>query len=331
MGPSPDQWYKAAPVFKPHLMNVARVLVLALILAVPVAGNAAEAPDPAKLKLGSANALVYDPATGRELYGKGADQVTPIASVTKLMTAMVVLDANQPLDEPLDIDTGDFDFLKGSRSRLSMGIEIPRRDMLRLALMASENRAASSLARHYPGGTDAFVDAMNAKAAALGMTRTHFEDATGLSPNNVSTARDLARMVEAAARYPQIREDSVTPSHVVEVWPTGRALGFANSNRLVASSDWDIRLQKTGYISEAGRCLVMLTQIASRPVVIVLLDSVGKYTRLADATRVKQWLETGRAAPVARTTISAASKARKPGKTPTSTAASSARRGAPRL
>jgi D-alanyl-D-alanine endopeptidase (penicillin-binding protein 7) len=310
-------------------MNVARVLVLALVLAAPGLASAIDAPDPAKLRLGSANALVYDPATGHELYAKGVDDVTPIASVTKLMTAMVVLDANLPLDEPIDVDMGDIDFIKGSRSRLSMGVELPRREMLRLALMASENRAASALARHYPGGTPAFVAAMNAKAASLGMTRTHFDDATGLSPGNVSTARDLARMVEAAARYPLIREDSVTPSHVVEVYPTGRTLGFANSNRLVQSSAWDIRLQKTGYISEAGRCLVMLTQIASRPIVIVLLDSVGKYTRLADATRVKQWLETGKALPVAGAALSAAAKVRKPVKA--STTRSSGRSAIPRV
>jgi D-alanyl-D-alanine endopeptidase (penicillin-binding protein 7) len=230
------------------------------------------------------------------------------------MTAMVVLDANLPLDEPLDVDMGDLDMVKGSRSRLSMGIELPRREMLRLALMSSENRAASALARHYPGGSVAFVEAMNAKAASLGMSRTHFDDSTGLSPRNVSTARDLAKMVEAAARYPLIRAFSVTPSHVVEVQPTGRMMGFANSNRLVQSAAWDIQLQKTGYISEAGRCLVMLAQIASKPVVIVLLDSVGKYTRLADATRVKQWLETGKPVPVAKAALAAASKARKPGK-----------------
>jgi D-alanyl-D-alanine endopeptidase (penicillin-binding protein 7) len=295
-------------------MIVTRVLVFALVLAAPAAMAAPGTPDPSKLKLGSANAYVYDPANGRELYQKGADDVTAIASVTKLMTAMVVLDANLPLDEPLDVDMGDLDMVKGSRSRLSMGIELPRREMLRLALMSSENRAASALARHYPGGSVAFVEAMNAKAASLGMSRTHFDDSTGLSPRNVSTARDLAKMVEAAARYPLIREFSVTPSHVVEVQPTGRMMGFANSNRLVQSAAWDIQLQKTGYISEAGRCLVMLAQIASKPVVIVLLDSVGKYTRLADATRVKQWLETGKPVPVAKAALAAASKARKPGK-----------------
>lgn len=290
-----------------------RAVVLAALLSGPAsAAAAADAPDPARLSLGSANALVYDPESGRALYQKGADEVTAIASVTKLMTAMVVLDAGAPLDEPLEVDIDDLDMLKGSRSRLSMGFELPRREMLRLALMASENRAASTLARHHPGGAEAFVAAMNAKAASLGMTRTRFDDATGLSPRNVSTARDLAKMVEAAAGYPLIREYSVTPSHVVEVQPTGRALGFSNSNRLVQSSAWDIQLQKTGYIREAGRCLVMLVQVASKPVVIVLLDSVGKYTRLGDATRVKHWLETGQALPVARAAFAAASKVRKP-------------------
>ena len=311
-------------------MNLARVVVLLSLLASPaLAAAGGDSLDPAKLRLGSANALVYDPGTKQALYQKGADDVTAIASVTKLMTAMVVLDANLPLDEPLDVDLGDLDMIKGSSSRLSMGIELPRREMLRLALMASENRAASALARHYPGGTPAFVAAMNAKAASLGMTRSHFDDSTGLSPSNVSTARDLARMVEAAAAYPLIREFSITPSHVVEVQPTGRVLGFNNSNRLVQSSAWDIQLQKSGYIREAGRCVVMLVQIASKPVVIVLLDSVGKYTRLADATRVKHWLETGQPLPVAKATLAAAGKTRKPGRTsarPVSTATLESRR-----
>jgi D-alanyl-D-alanine endopeptidase (penicillin-binding protein 7) len=172
--------------------------------------------------------------------------------------------------------------------------------MLRLALMASENRAAASLARNYPGGADAFVAAMNEKARALGMTRTFYADPTGLSARNVSTARDLARLVGAAAEYPLIRDFSTTPSHYVEVQSTGQLLGFNNTNRLVASTSWDILLSKTGYIREAGKCLVMLATIASKPFVIVLLDSAGKYTRLGDAERVRYWLETGRSLPVAK-------------------------------
>ncbi len=250
-----------------------------------------------KLKLASANVLVYDPGAGQAIYAKGADTVTPIASVTKLMTAMVVLDAAQPLDETITVDISDLDLLKGSHSRLRLGAELSRREMLRLALMASENRAASSLARHYPGGSAAFVEAMNQKAQALNMTRSHFSDPTGLSSENVATAHDLARMVQAAADYPLIREFTTTPSHYVEVQPTGQLLGFNNTNALVKNGGWDIQVSKTGFIREAGKCLVMLATIASRPVVIVLLDSYGRLTRIGDANRVKYWLETGEALP----------------------------------
>ena len=286
-------------------MNLRFLIVFtAFAAATALAGGQAQpvsAPDPAKLKLASANALVVDADTQRPLYAKGADEVTPIASLTKLMTAIVTLDSGASLDEALAVDMGDFDFLKGSSSRLSLGATLPRREMLRLALMSSENRAASTLARHHPGGTAAFVAAMNAKARALGMTRSRFEDPTGLSPNNVSTASDLARLVRASADYPLIRDFSTTPSHYVELQPTGRMLGFNNSNRLVSLPDWDIQLQKTGYIREAGRCLVMLANVASKPMIIVLLDSVGKFTRLGDAQRVKHWLETGQALPLAST------------------------------
>ena len=285
---------------KPRFLLVFTAFV-AMAIVGGVHAQAASAPDPSKLRLASANALVVDADTDRAVYAKGADEVTPIASLTKLMTAIVAIDSGASLEEPLVVDISDFDFLKGSSSRLTMGATLPRREMLRLALMSSENRAASALARHHPGGPGAFVAAMNAKARALGMTRTRFEDPTGLSPNNVSTASDLARLVRASAEYPLIREFSTTPSHYVEVQPTGRLLGFNNSNRLVSLADWDIRLQKTGYIREAGRCLVMLANVASKPMIIVLLDSVGKFTRLGDAQRVKHWLETGNALPLAAT------------------------------
>jgi D-alanyl-D-alanine endopeptidase (penicillin-binding protein 7) len=267
-----------------------------LALAQATAAAAAEpwvTRDASKLRLASANALIFDASADREIYAKGADAVTPIASVTKLMTAMVVLDAKQPEDELIGIDMGDLDLLKGSHSRLRLGTELPRHEMLRLALMASENRAASSLARHYPGGSGAFVAAMNVKARELGMLNTHFSDPTGLSSENVSTAYDLARMVRAASEYAQIREFTTTPSHYVELQPTGQLLGFNNTNSLVKSSDWDISVSKTGFIREAGKCLVMLATIASRPVIIVLLDSYGRLTRVGDAMRVKHWLETG--------------------------------------
>jgi D-alanyl-D-alanine endopeptidase (penicillin-binding protein 7) len=254
--------------------------------------------DGSKLRLASGNVLVLDAAAGHPIYSKAADAVTPIASVTKLMSAMVVIDAGQPLDEIVTVGIADLDLLRGSHSRLRLGSELPRGEMLRLALMASENRAASSLARHYPGGLEAFVAAMNKKAADLGMVHTHFSDATGLSSENVSTANEVALMARAAAAYPLIRDATTTSSHYVEVQPTGTLLGFNNTNSLVRGGEWDIQLSKTGFIREAGKCLVMLTTIASRPIVIVLLDSVGKLTRIGDANRVKYWLETGEAMPV---------------------------------
>jgi len=272
---------------------------LALTASFAVKASDVDSRDPAKLKLASVNAIVVDQSAHRPIYMKGADDVTPIASLTKLMTAIVTLDAKLPMDEPIAIDTDDFDYLKGSKSRLRMGATLSRREMLRLALMASENRAAAALARTYPGGTEAFVHAMNAKARELGMTRTSYADPTGLSARNVSTANDLATLVAAAAEYPEIREFSTTPSHYVEVQPTGQVIGFNNTNGLVKSSNWDIHVSKTGYIREAGKCLVMLATIASKPFVIVLLDSAGKYTRQGDAQRVREWLETGKSsAPV---------------------------------
>jgi len=255
--------------------------------------DATASRDPAKLKLASASAIVLDASDGRAVYSKSANAVTPIASLTKLMTAIVTLDGGQALDEPIGIDLDDLDYLKGTRSRLRMGSELSRREMLKLALMASENRAASSLARHYPGGTGAFVAAMNTKAAALGMTHTRYADPTGLTPENVSTASDLAILVNEAAKYPLVREFSTTPSHYVDLQQNGRMLGFNNTNGLVKNSGWDIQLSKTGYIREAGKCLVMLANIASKPFVIILLDSSGKYTRQGDAQRVRHWLETG--------------------------------------
>ncbi len=291
-------------------MNTRLPFVLALIIAV----SSAWASDPAsadrlaldtsKLRLASANVLILDAKAGEPIYAKGANEVTPIASVTKLMTAMVVLDAGQPLDERIGVDVGDLDLLKGSHSRLNLGSELSRGEMLHLALMSSENRAASSLARHYPGGTEAAVEAMNRKAQSLGMTHTHFSDPTGLSSENVSTAGDLARMVNAAATYPLIREATTTSSRYVEVQPTGRILGYNNTNSLVRSGQWDILLSKTGFIREAGKCLVMLANIASRQVVIVLLDSYGRLTRIGDANRVKHWLETGQSLPAAHATKS---------------------------
>ena len=240
--------------------------------------------------LKSSIALVVDLVDGHAIFGKNVEHVSPIASITKLMTAMVALDADLPLEETIVIDHADVDQLKHTGSRLNVGIGLSRADMLRLALMSSENRAAASLSRAYPGGREAFIAAMNRKAIELGMYNSRFVDPTGLSSENVSTAQDLAKMVKTAYEYPLIREFTTTSSHEVST-TRGRSLQFRNSNGLVKSPDWDIGLSKTGYISEAGRCLVMQAQIAARPVVIVLLDSLGKNTRMGDANRIKKWLE----------------------------------------
>jgi len=240
--------------------------------------------------LKSAAALVVDLDDGRTIYAKNTQSIAPIASITKLMTAMVVLDANLPLEETIYVDSADLDFVKHTNSRLGVGTGLPRRDMLRLALMSSENRAAASLGRAYPGGAEAFIAAMNRKAIELGMWNTRFVDSTGLSSENVSTAGDLAKMVKGAYQYPLIRKFTTTPAHEVETI-AGRSLQFRNSNGLVKNSTWEIGLSKTGYISEAGRCLVMQARIAARSVIIVLLDSWGKNTRIGDANRIKKWME----------------------------------------
>jgi D-alanyl-D-alanine endopeptidase (penicillin-binding protein 7) len=235
-------------------------------------------------------ALVLDAALGTPLYSKHTDQVAPIASITKLMTAMVLLDAALPAEEIVTIDRADVDTLKHTRSRLPVGAGIARGELLRVALMSSDNRAAAAMARTYPGGTHACLAAMNRKALDLGMTRTSFADPTGLSSLNVSNAEDLTRLVLAASRYPAIREATTASLHRLTL-ADGRVLEFHNSNLLVANPAWSIGLSKTGYINEAGRCLVMQAEIAARQVVIVLLDSWGKYTRLGDANRIRHWLE----------------------------------------
>ena len=246
--------------------------------------------------LKSSSALVLD-QTGRTLYAKNITSVQPIASITKLMTAMVVLDANLDLNELIAISNDDIDMLKHTRSRLPIGTLLARDDLLRLALMASENRAASALGRSYPGGISAFIASMNRKARELGMTSTRFLDSTGLSHENVSTAEDLAKMVAAAYQYPVIQQYTTLTDYSVRS-NGGRMLAFHNSNGLVRSDDWNIDVSKTGYISEAGRCLVMQARISATPVIIVLLDSWGKYTRIADANRVKKWVESQLARPI---------------------------------
>ena len=240
-------------------------------------------------------AMVFDPLTGRALYAKNADAPMPIASITKLMTAMVVLEGKQSLDEPVVIDNADIDIIKGSHSRLPVGTAFRREDLLRIALMASDNRAAAALGRTYPGGTPAFVEAMNAKSKMIGMQNARFVDPTGLAPANVASPQDLALLVAEASSFPQIREFSTTPELHVTLPNSKHPMGFNNTNALVrSSSGWDIGLSKTGYINEAGKCLVMHATIGNNPVVIVLLDSWGKLTRLGDANRIKKWLESGK-------------------------------------
>ena len=281
-----------------HLEKIVAFAALAAVLALTI--GFAQAKDPSRVKspassaraevyLRSAVALVQDANSGETLIAKNQGAILPIASITKLMTAMVILDSGVSLEQRVVISDEDYDFVKGTRSRLRPGTVLTRDELLLLALMSSENRAAFSLARTYPGGTVPFVAAMNAKAAALGMTDTRFLDPTGLSSSNVSSARDLARMVAAAHQYPLIRQYSTRESS--SVYALGRTLDYRNTNGLVRNAQWDIDLQKTGYISEAGRCLVMRVRMASREVIVVLLDSWGKFSRVGDAQRIRKWLE----------------------------------------
>ena len=245
--------------------------------------------DARHLALQSSAALVLDQTTGAILYEKNPTAVLPIASITKLMTAMVVLDSKPDLNETLDIGDQDVDILKGTRSRLKVGTHLAREEMLRLALMSSENRAAASLSRHYPGGREAFISAMNQKAQTLGLVDTRFQDPTGLTAANVSSPRDLAKMVDAAHQYPLIREFSTTSEGEFSI--AGRQQQFHNTNTLVKNPTWEIGLSKTGYINEAGKCLVMQAWLNNKPIIIVLLDSWGKMTRIGDANRIKRWVE----------------------------------------
>lgn len=239
--------------------------------------------------------MVFDQNSGRALFTKNADTAVPIASITKLMAAMVVLESTQNLDEPVIISEADIDILKNTRSRLPVGTAFRREDLMRLSLMASENRAAAALGRTYPGGIDAFVTAMNAKARQIGLMNTRFADATGLSPANVASPQDLALLVVEAAKFAHIREFSTAPALYVTLPESGRQLGFNNTNALVKSDGWNIGLSKTGFINEAGKCLVMQAIIGKNPVIIVLMDSWGRLTRVGDANRIKKWLESGKA------------------------------------
>lgn len=237
----------------------------------------------------SSSVLVLDQLTGSTLLEKNSNAKLPIASISKLMTAMVVLDAGQDLNEVIQITDDDVDYLKNTRSHLRVGTAMTRDTALLLALMSSENRAAHALARNYPGGLVNFMAAMNRKAWSLGLTSTRFEEPTGLSSNNVSSAHDLARMVGAAHQYTKIREYSTTAKAEIDLGT--HVHEFGNTNVLIKNPQWQIGLSKTGYISEAGRCLVMQAWVAEKPVIIVLLDAAGKTNRLGDANRIKRWME----------------------------------------
>jgi len=254
------------------------------------------------LDLRSSVALVIDQDTHEVLLRKNDQAVLPIASLTKLMTGLVISDANLSMSEMITITQDDVDTEKGSSSRLAVGSTLSRGDMLHLALMSSENRAAHALGRTFPGGLDVFVSRMNARAQQLGMRDTRYVEPTGLSSRNQSSAHDLATLVAAAYKEPVLRELSTSPGREIEVGR--RTLQYNNTNRLVKSPQWDIGLQKTGYISEAGQCLVMQAQIAGRKLIMVFLDSAGKLSRIADAERVRRWIEhSGRATTAGQTTV----------------------------
>ncbi|MBK6673989.1 MAG: serine hydrolase [Proteobacteria bacterium] len=265
------------------MQKPARTL-LTLLLVVSSLGCIAGAPD-----VRSRSVLVWDRAEGRELFARGADQAVPIASITKLMTALVVLDARQPLDERLKVTAQDRIRGRGGASRIPVGAVLTRADLLRLALMSSENLAANVLGRNYPGGKPAFIRAMNARAVQLGMSRSRFVDPAGLSGSNVASARDVSRLVMAASQHPRIREFSTAERHAVALGK--RQLEFRNTDSLVRDPGWEVVVQKTGFLTEAGKCLALQARIQGRDVVIVLLNSWGKYTRVADARRIRKWME----------------------------------------
>lgn len=276
-------------------VKMLRYLAGALLAGAALMAQAA----PKVQELASGSALLVDLKTNQILYSSNPDLQAPIASVTKLMTAVVVLDAKLPLDEQLDVVIRDVPEMRGIYSRVRLGSQLSRRDMLQLTLMSSENRAAASLAHHYPGGVPAFLAAMNAKAQALGMNHTRYRDPTGLSEGNVSTANDLVKLLKATQQYPLIGQFSSTREKTQAFRKPNYTLGFRNTNALVHKPNWSIQLTKTGFTNAAGHCLVMRTQMAGKPVAFVVLDAFGKYTHMADANRLKKWLETGQVTPVA--------------------------------
>ncbi|ATA23463.1 D-alanyl-D-alanine endopeptidase [Brenneria goodwinii] len=292
---------------KKHKLSLLGMLLLStnmLVSPLVMAKTPAKSAVAAHQEIASGSAMVVDLRDDHILYSSNPDVVVPIASVTKLMTALVVLDANLPLDETISVDISHTEEMKGVYSRVRLNSEISRRDMLLLALMSSENRAAASLAHHYPGGYQAFIAAMNAKARALGMMHTRYVEPTGLSINNVSTARDLTKLLIASKQYPLLSQLSTTQEKTVAFSHPAYSLPFRNTNYLVGKPDWNIQLTKTGFTNQAGHCLVMRTIINQRPVALVVLDAFGKYTHFADANRLRKWMETGKISDVPAVALS---------------------------
>ncbi|MES2868805.1 MAG: D-alanyl-D-alanine endopeptidase [Pseudomonadota bacterium] len=254
--------------------------------------------DTSQLHIASGSAMLIDLQTNKIIYASNPDVIVPIASVTKLMTAMVVLDAKLPMDESISVNISDTPEMKGVFSRVKLNSELSRREMMLITLMSSENRAAASLAHHYPGGYVAFIAAMNAKAKSLGMMSTRYVEPTGLSIHNVSTARDLSKLLAAARHYPVLSELSTTKEKTVAFRKPNYTLGFHNTDHLVKKDKWNIKLTKTGFTNQAGHCLVLVTEMGNRPVSLVILDAFGKYTHFADASRIRNWVETGKSGSV---------------------------------
>ena len=286
------------PFLKAGLLAISLITASHYAVAAPLNNNLKHQ------ELAAGSALLVDLKTNQVLYSSNPDFVAPIASVTKLMTAMVTLDAKQSLDEQLPIVIKDTAEMQGVFSRVRVGSQLSRHDTLLITLMSSENRAAASLAHHYPGGHQAFIQAMNAKAQALGMHSSRFVEPTGVSEENVSSAHDLGLMIKAAQQYPLIKQFSTTDERTVAFTKPNYTLGFRNTNALVRKDNWNIQLSKTGFTNSAGHCLVMSTEMNKRPVAFVVLDAFGKYTHMADANRLKKWLETGAITPVPAAALS---------------------------
>ena len=286
------------PFLKAGLLAISLITASHYAVAAPLNNNLKHQ------ELAAGSALLVDLKTNQVLYSSNPDFVAPIASVTKLMTAMVTLDAKQSLDEQLPIVIKDTAEMQGVFSRVRVGSQLSRHDTLLITLMSSENRAAASLAHHYPGGHQAFIQAMNAKAQALGMHSSRFVEPTGLSEENVSSAHDLVLMIKAAQQYPLIKQFSTTDERTVAFTKPNYTLGFRNTNALVRKDNWTIQLSTPGFTNSAGHCLVMSTEMNKRPVAFVVLDAFGKYTHMADANRLKKWLETGAITPVPAAALS---------------------------